>query len=214
MHRRRFSGKFANVTSLLALFVALSGTSYAAYNSVGKGDIRANAVGKSELRSNSVGAWEIRTGAVRRSELATGAAGASEVREGAIDHSEVADGGLQAADLSDAARTALTQANAVTHRTAVTAAGAQASGTAKSVAKPGTGVYTVEFDRDVGACQYSATLAGTKSGTTIEPPVTGSITAEPAAEATKVTVKTYQATSATDTTPAAVNAPFHLLVAC
>jgi hypothetical protein len=206
--KRRLSGKFASVTSMLALFVALGGTSYAAYNSVGKGDIRANAVGKSELRSNAIGAWEVRTGAIRRSEIATGAAGASEVREGAIDHSEVADGGLGAADLSEAARTALTDANAVTYRTAVTTAGAQASGNAKSVAKGAAGVYTVELAKDVGACQYSATLAGTKSGTTIEPAIPGDITAQPAAEATKVTVNTYNPAGA------ATDAPFHLLVAC
>lgn len=183
--RKRFSGKFANVTSMLALFVALSGTSYAAYNSVGKGDIRANAVGKSELRSNAVGAWELRTGAVRRSEIAAGAVGASEVREGAIDRTEVADGGLDAADLSDTARASLTEANAVTYRTAVTAAGTQAAGNAKSVAKGTAGVYTVELAKDVGACQYSATLAGTKSGTTIEPAVPGDITAQPAAASTR-----------------------------
>jgi hypothetical protein len=210
--RKRFSGKFANVTSMLALFVALSGTSYAAYNSVGKGDIRANAVGKSELRSNAVGAWEVRIGAIRRSEIATGAVGASEVREGAIDRTEIADGGVDAADLSEAARTTLTEANAVTYRTAVTAAGTQAAGNAKSVAKAATGVYTVELAKDVGACQYSATLAGTKSGTTIEPAELGHITAEPAAEAAKVTVKTYNAPGTT--APAAEDAPFHLLVAC
>jgi hypothetical protein len=198
MQRRRLSSTFANVTSMLALFVALGGTSYAAYNSVGKGDIRANAVGKSELRSNAVGAWEIRTGAVR----------ASEVREGAIDRTEVADGGLDAADLSDAARTSLTEANAVTYRTAVTAAGTQAAGNAKSVAKGAAGVYTVELAKDVGACQYSATLAGTKSGTTIEPAIPGDITAQPAADATKVTVNTSNAAGA------AADAPFHLLVAC
>jgi hypothetical protein len=198
MQRRRLSSTFANVTSMLALFVALGGTSYAAYNSVGKGDIRANAVGKSELRSNAVGAWEIRTGAVR----------ASEVREGAIDRTEVADGGLDAADLSDAARTSLTEANAVTYRTAVTAAGTQAAGNAKSVAKGAAGVYTVELAKDVGACQYSATLAGTKSGTTIEPAIPGDITAQPAADATKVTVSTYNAAGT------AADAPFHLLVAC
>jgi hypothetical protein len=37
------------------------------------------------------------------------------------------------------------------------------------------------------------------------------ITAEPAAEATKVTVKTYDNAA---TTPAAADRPFHLLVAC
>ena len=212
MQRKRLSGRFATVTALLALFVALSGTSYAAYNSVGKGDIRANAVGKSELRSNAAGAWELRSNSVRRSEIATGAVGASEVREGAVDRTEIADGGIDAVDLSDAARTTLTEANAVTYRTAVTAAGTQAAGNAKSVARTATGVYTVELGRDVGACQYSATLAGTKTGTTIEPAELGHITAEPAAEATKVTVRTYNAPGTA--APAPEDAPFHLLVAC
>lgn len=208
--RKRLSGKFANVTSMLALFVALSGTSYAAYNSVGKGDIRANAVGKSEVRTNAIGAYEVKTGAIRRSEIATGAVGASEVREGSVDKTEITDGGIEAVDLSDATRTALTDANAVTYRTAVTAAGAQASGNAKSVTKGAAGIYTVELAKDVGGCQYSATLAGTKSGTTIEPAEVGHITAEPAAEATKVTVRTFDAA----TPPVAADAPFHLLVAC
>jgi hypothetical protein len=130
------------------------------------------------------------------------------VRESAIDRTEVADGGLDAADLSDAARTSLTEANAVTYRTAVTAAGTQAGGNAKSVAKGAAGVYTVELAKDVGACHYSATLAGTKSGTTIEPAIPGDITAQPAADATKVTVNTYNAAGT------AADAPFHLLVAC
>lgn len=212
--RKRLSGKFANVTSMLALFVALSGTSYAAYDSVGKGDIRANAVGKSEVRSSAIGASEVRSSAIRRSEIATNAVGSYEVRPNAIDRDELADGGIDAVDLSDAARTTLTEANAVTYRTAVTAAGAQASGNAKSVAKGAAGVYTVELAKDVGGCQYSATLAGTKTGTTIEPAIPGHITAEPAAEATKVTVKTYEAPAAASAAPAAADAPFHLLVAC
>ncbi len=204
--------KFANVTSMLALFVALGGTSYAAVNSVGKSDIRANAVGKSEIRSSAVGKSELQKNSIGSWKLRTDSVGPSEVKKGAIDTTELTDGGIDAADLSDATRTALTDANAVTFRTAVTAAGAQASGNAKAVAKGTAGVYTVEFARDVGGCQYAATLAGTKSGTTIEPAKVGHITAEPAAEATKVTVTTYNATAAA--APAPTDAPFHLLVAC
>jgi hypothetical protein len=208
--RKRLSGKFANVTSMLALFVALSGTSYAAYNSVGKGDIRANAVGKSEVRTNAIGAYEVKTGAIRRSEIATGAVGASEVREGSVDKTEITDGGIEAVDLSDATRTALTQANGVTFRVAVKADGAKVAGDG-TPSRTALGIYSVELGRDVGACQYSATLAGSKSGTTIDPAVPGVITAEPAAEATKVTVKTYDTVAPT---PGAQDRPFHLLVAC
>jgi len=54
--RRRLS--FANVTSALALFVALGGTSYTTItlpdDSVGSAQIRPHAVGNSELSPNSV----------------------------------------------------------------------------------------------------------------------------------------------------------------
>jgi hypothetical protein len=200
--------KFANVTSMLALFVALGGTSYAAVNSVGKSDIRANAVGKSEIRSSAVGKSELQKNSIGSWKLRTNSVGPSEVKKNAIDTTELADGGIDAADLSDATRSALTDANAVTFRTAVSAAGAQTAGNAKAIAKGAAVVYTVELARDVSACQYSATLAGTTSGTTIEPAIPGNITAEPAAEATKITVNTYNAGDA------AADAPFHLLVAC
>ena len=65
--RRRLS--FANVTSTMALFVALGGTSYAAItlpsNSVGKSQIRTAAVGQSEVASEAIGSGELRSNAVR-----------------------------------------------------------------------------------------------------------------------------------------------------
>jgi hypothetical protein len=127
--------KFANVTSMLALFVALGGTSYAAVNSVGKSDIRADAVGKSEIRSSAVGKSELQKNSIGSWKLRTNSVGPSEVKKGAIDSTELTDGGIDAADLSDATRTALTDANAVTFRTAVSAAGAQTAGNAKAIAK-------------------------------------------------------------------------------
>ena len=88
------------------------------------------------------------------------------------------------------------------------AAGTQAAGNAKSVAKGAAGVYAAELAKNVGACKYSATLSGTKSGTTIEPAIPGDLTAQPATDATKVTVNTYDAAGT------AADAPFHLLIAC
>ena len=207
--RKRLSGKFANVTSMLALFVALSGTSYAAYNSVGKGDIRANAVGKSEVRSSAIGASEVRSSAIR--------AARSPRTPSAL-------GGARMLDRPDRARRRrprcrrsvrrgpheLTEANGVTFHAAVNADGAKVAGDG-TPSRTALGVYSVELGRDVGACQYSATLAGSKTGTTIDPAIPGVITAEPAAEATKVTVETYDNAA---TTPAAADRPFHLLVAC
>jgi hypothetical protein len=59
---------FANVISLLALFVALGGTTYAA----------------ATLSKNSVGAKQIKKDAVRASEVKSRAVGTSEVRDGAL----------------------------------------------------------------------------------------------------------------------------------
>lgn len=199
--RRRVS--FANVTSVMALFVALGGTSYAAItlpsNSVGKSQIRTAAVGQSEVASEAVGNGEIRSNAVRPPEIQTNAIGASEIRPSAIDSDELADKGIGAADLSDAAKTAVADMNGVTFRARATGAGVANGGNATAVATTGTGEYTVTLSKDVSACQYSATVEGTTAGF---------ITATPSAETTKVLVKTFDAAGA------AANAPFHLLVAC
>jgi hypothetical protein len=195
---------FANVTAALALFVALGGTGYAAAtlpaNSVGKSQIRTNAVGKSENRTNAVGKSEIRTNAVGKSEVATNGVGAAEVRTGAIGTNELRDGSITAADLSASARPA---------RVGVTAAGAAVpGGDAKAVSRTADGTYTVDLGRDVSTCQYSATVAGVKNGTTIEQPGVGFATAAPGSANTQVIVRTFAAAGGP------LNTPFHLLVAC
>jgi hypothetical protein len=212
--RRRLS--FANVTAAIALFVALSGTGYAAValpsnsvakrhirtGAVAKSEIRTGAVAKSELRRGAVAKSEIRSGAVGKSELATNGVGAAEVRRDAIDTTELRDAGVALDDLSATARGSLTGTAAVTYRVAATSMGAAAGGNAKGVRRTATGEYSVDLGRDVSACQYAATLAGVKS----EQPPVGLITAAPAGAA--LAVKTYNADGA------AVDAPFHLLVAC
>lgn len=208
--RRRLN--FANVTSTMALFVALGGTSYAAItlpsNSVGKAQIRTAGVGQSEVASESIGNGELRSNSVRSPEIQTNAVGASEIRPSAIDSDELADKGIGAADLSDAAKTALADISGVTFRAGSTSAGVAAGGNATGVSKTGPGDYVVTLSRDVSACQYSATLAGVKSGTTTEAPIVGFATATPSTENTKIIVKTYAGAG----TP--TDSPFHLLVAC
>jgi hypothetical protein len=193
---------FANVTSVLALFIALGGTSYAAaqltFNSVEKRHIRSGAVGKSEIRARAVGKSEVRRDAV----------GASEIGKGVVDTTELRDGGIALADLSAAARTALTEASAVTFRAGSTSTGTAAGGNATAIARNAVGDYTVTLARDVSACQYGVTVAGVKTATTIDAPPAGFATASPTADGTKVAVKTFGAAGA------AVDAPFNLLVAC
>jgi hypothetical protein len=221
--RRRLS--FANVTSAVALFVALGGTSYAAItlprNSVGSAQLRTHAVKKREVAKHAVGRWEIVPNGVARSEIRRDAVGPSEIRRDAVGPSEirgnavssdeVADGTLQADDLSSAGKNALAAMNGVTFRVASTAAGAAAGGNAKAIAHTAnSGVYTVDLGQDVSACQYAATLGGVKSGTAIEPPATAAevVTASPSTDAGKVVV------TITDNADAAIDSAFHLLVAC
>jgi hypothetical protein len=208
--RRRLS--FANVTSAVALFVALGGTSYAAItlprNSVGSAQIRTHAVKKSEVDKHAVGRWEILPNGVARSEIRRDAVGPSEIRGNAVSSDEVQDGTLQAGDISSAGRAAL---SGVSFRVASTAAGAAAGGNARAIAHTAnTGVYTVDLGQDVSACQYAATIGGVKSGTAIEPPAANAevVTASPSTDATNVVV------TITDDAGAAIDSAFHLLVAC
>jgi hypothetical protein len=83
---------FANSISLIALFVALGGTSLAAVtltkNSVGAKQIKKNAVRASEINKNAVRASEIKASAVRSSEVKDGSLlladfGAGQIPQGA-----------------------------------------------------------------------------------------------------------------------------------
>jgi hypothetical protein len=76
MKRLRRHMSFANVISVIALFVALGGASYAAVtlpkNSVGIKQIKKNAVGISEIRKNAVRSGEVRNGSLRRADFGAG----------------------------------------------------------------------------------------------------------------------------------------------
>lgn len=205
---------FANLTSTLALFVALGGTSYAAISvgsaeirtgAVGASEIRTNAVGKSETRTGAIGKSEIRSSGVGRSEIAKDGVAKSEIGKNAVGTDELADGAVEPADLSAASRAALTLG-----RANVTSAGAAAGGNAKSVTHTAaSGIYVVEFDRDVSTCTYGATLAAVKSGTITEPAPNGRVTVGAGDANTKVEVRTLDAAGT-----APQDAPFHLIVAC
>jgi hypothetical protein len=208
---------FANVTSCLALFIALGGTGYAAAslprNSVGTSQIRTNGVAKSEIKSGAVGLAEVATNGVGKAELATNSVGqaevrkdsigAAEIRTGAVGTSELQDAGIDLTDLSTTTKAALIPA-----RTAVAKAGTATAGNAQSITHPGAGSYTVTFDHDVSKCFFAATLAAVRtSTTTVDTPDAGTITAAPGATATTVDVRTTNGATATDE-------PFHLLVSC
>lgn len=82
---------FANVTSMIALFVALGGTSYAlAANSIGAREIKKNGVKASEIARNAVGASEVRSNSVAGGDVADGTIGSLDIGDNAITGSELA----------------------------------------------------------------------------------------------------------------------------
>jgi hypothetical protein len=180
---------YANVLATLAFFLALGGTGVAAIT----------------LARDSVGARHIRDGAV----------GASEIRRGAVGSAELRNRGIRLADISSSARASLRGAQGpagppgpagTTYRAAVNSGGSPVHGNARNAGHTETGVYTVEFDRDVSSCIYGATLARVAGGQVVDPPA-GRLTVA-SAGGSRVLVRTYNAAAQ----PA--DAPFHLLVAC
>jgi hypothetical protein len=76
LQRLRRGLSFGNVTSMLALTIALGGTSYAAIvlpsNSVASKQIKAKAVKNSDLASNAVTSAKVKNGALRAADFAPG----------------------------------------------------------------------------------------------------------------------------------------------
>lgn len=92
-------------------------------------------------------------------------------------------------------------------RAAVSSGGAAVVGNARGVDHvSGTNEYAVAFDRDLGSCVASATLASVQAGPTLEQPQPGRITV--ATRGDRAVVRTF----ATDASPA--EQPFHVMVAC
>jgi hypothetical protein len=140
---RRFLSKlsYANVTATIALFIALGGSSYAAFvlprDSVGSKQIRKGAVRSSEIRDRSIALRDISRStrkALRGQQGPSGPPGSP---------------GAPAAKFF----------------AAVTAAGSFVRGNATSGGRTGVGTYAIGFAQDVSGCVYSATLGTTDAAT-------------------------------------------------
>src|SRR4051794_2689954 len=139
---------FANVTSCLALFIALGGTSYAVTslprNSVGSNQLRSKSVGSSELKTSAVSSRAIKNGSVLTTDLSAAARASLRGQTGAAGPAGPA---------------------GTTLRAAVPSGGTVAAGNAvRATHQGGTNEYVVEFSRDLSGCIPAATLAAVQSG--------------------------------------------------
>ncbi len=89
--RRHLS--FANVISVLALFIALGGGALAVQVA------KKNSVNSKSIRNNSIRSADIRKGQVRSSDIGDGQVGSADIGDGQVGSADVADGSLSATDI-------------------------------------------------------------------------------------------------------------------
>jgi hypothetical protein len=95
---------FANAISLIALFIALGGSSYAAVR-VGSRQIADNSVRGRDIRNNDLRSRDLRNGAVLGRDLRNGTVTGFDLRNGGVTGADVRNGGLTGADVRNGALT-------------------------------------------------------------------------------------------------------------
>ncbi len=147
----------ATVVAYLALFVAFSGTSYAAVT----------------LSKDAVTSRHIKNGQVKRADIATNAVTSSKVKDGSLLAADFRSGQLPSGPRGATGPRGETGAKGDPGEPAtrlwavVTSAGelSRGSGVASATKLEGTGRYSVTFSRSVTQCSWQATIASPASGT-------------------------------------------------
>jgi len=195
---------FSNTISLIAVFAALGGTSYASHLITTR-DIASSAVTSSKIKSRNV----------TNSDLGTSAVTTSKIRNGTVRAEDVAVNGLTAAQITDGTLTlADIRGGEVSRRlfAVVRANGelARGGGVTGSRADGPDGRYDVTFDQDVSNCSYVASLGLPNNDADVNTsPPSGEIgTARLAANPNVVRVRTRNSDGSVD------RKPFHLIVVC
>lgn len=117
----------ALVVAVIALVVALGGTSYAAITSVPR-----HSVGTRQLRNGAVTAAKLKRSAVRTAKLKNGAVTTAKLKNGAVTTVKLKNGAVTAAKLNTAGVTVPNAIHAQTASTATTASTAATAGTART----------------------------------------------------------------------------------
>jgi len=101
----RRSISFANVTSMLALTVALGGTSYAAVTVTGK-DVRNESLTGKDVRNKSLTGKDIKNGTVRGGDIRNEGVTSTDILNGSIGSSDIGLGSVNSGDIADGSLTA------------------------------------------------------------------------------------------------------------
>ncbi len=93
-----------NVLGLVAIFIALGGTAFAASlarDSVRAKHIRAGAIRNAEIKDNAVTGAKVAPGTLGSSDVADGSLGGTDIADGTVGGGDVADGGLDGSDIAN-----------------------------------------------------------------------------------------------------------------
>ena len=90
---------FSNAIALLALFVALGGTVYAASGKIDGSQIKAKSLPANRLQPKSVGAAQIKSGAIGAGQIKSGAVGAAQLKAGAVSANQIQAGTITGAQI-------------------------------------------------------------------------------------------------------------------
>ena len=127
----------AMVVACAALFVALSGVSYA---------FATGSIGSREIRNGSILDRDLKDGTLRGQEFKPDSLGPAAIKEQSLDASKI--GPVNNAGIAEG----------VNRGVVVAVDGTPVRGRATSTARTGEGQYQAIFDRDVRQCVYVATL--------------------------------------------------------
>jgi hypothetical protein len=189
----------------LALFVALGGTAYAVSlppDSVGTAQLKSSAVTTDKLKRDSVTSARVKDSTLRAQDFAPGVLTGGGTGPQGPPGPPGPPGGSDSTILW-----AVVQAG-----DGVKAPAIERGKGAVSVTRLGAGVHEVKFDRDVSNCAYEATTGGAAPiySPGLGPPT--AITVNPKSSAPDTVIVGISDTSGGST--AALDASFHLLVAC
>jgi hypothetical protein len=188
LHRIRTQVSFANVMAMIAVSVAVGGTSYAAVtlprDSVGRQQIKRSAVGKAEIGSGAVTSRALKNGAVQPQDLSSTTKATLAGKPGPQGPPGPA---------------------GVTLRAALNSGGGTVAGNATFVTSGGVNKWLIGFSRNLSGCVPTATLARNTGGQTVDP---GPGRIVVGMERDLVAVETYNASGAPE------RLPFNVIVAC
>jgi len=167
------------------------------------GAVASGLITSAKIKNNTIKSIDVRDGNLTGTDLADGSVKGADVGDGSLSGADIADGSIGGADIADGSLSnqdvGVLFATVNSDGTLANSSGGVSSSTT------GTGGYAVDFGRDVSNCAFDATLANPGTGI----PLAGSIvTADRNGNANAVLVRTY------DTTPAAADRSFHLIVVC